>query len=170
MISRHSVEFAKEWFNGKSIIAVEIGVYKGKNALSILQNLNVEKLYLIDPFAVYDDTTSQMGKDAEFPNVELEARELLKDYEDKIVWIKKYSDDAVNDIPEADFIYIDGNHEYEFVKRDMKNYYHKVKKDGILAGHDIRSKVGVKKAFEEFIKTYGHLDSHTSKSDWWVLR
>jgi hypothetical protein len=163
---RNSIKIAKEHFK-KDIVAVEIGVYKGENALNILKNLKVEKLYLIDPFELYDDPTSKMGKDTEFLKVESIAKETLKDYEDKIVWIKKKSKEAIEDIPLADFIYIDGNHEYNYIKEDMALYWNKIKDKGILAGHDITSKEGVKKAFKEFSL---NKTCKTFKDDWVVYK
>ena len=41
-------------------------------------------------------------------------------------------------VPKADSIYIDGNHEYDFVKKDLENYYPKLKDGGILAGDDFQ--------------------------------
>jgi len=35
-----------------------------------------------------------------------------------------------------DFIFIDGNHTYDYVKSDINNWYPKVKPGGILMGHD----------------------------------
>jgi hypothetical protein len=35
-----------------------------------------------------------------------------------------------------DIIYIDGDHSYEGVLRDLKLSYNKVKKNGIICGHD----------------------------------
>jgi predicted O-methyltransferase YrrM len=49
-----------------------------------------------------------------------------------------------------DFIFIDAEHLYDFVKQDLKNWYPKLKKGGIFAGHDYRE--GVKKAVDEFFK------------------
>ena len=48
------------------------------------------------------------------------------------------SEDAVDDIPEKlDFVYIDGNHAYEYVKKDIGLYYPKLKKGGVIGGHDV---------------------------------
>jgi hypothetical protein len=33
-----------------------------------------------------------------------------------------------------DWIYIDGNHLYEFVKQDLESYFPKIKSGGIVAG------------------------------------
>lgn len=37
---------------------------------------------------------------------------------------------------EYDAVFIDGNHSYEYVKKDLENYYPKVKTGGIVALHD----------------------------------
>lgn len=44
--------------------------------------------------------------------------------------VSAFKDDSV------DFIYIDGDHSYSQVKRDLRDYFPKIKKGGIIAGHD----------------------------------
>ena len=54
-----------------------------------------------------------------------------------------------------DFVYIDANHSYEFVKEDLRVWLPKVKDKGIIAGHDYNpvSWPGVIKAVNEtFVK------------------
>lgn len=42
-----------------------------------------------------------------------------------------------NDIDETyDAVFIDGNHSYEYVKKDLENYWSKIKDGGIIALHD----------------------------------
>ena len=36
-----------------------------------------------------------------------------------------------------DAVFIDGNHSYEYVKKDLENYWHKVRVGGIIAMHDV---------------------------------
>jgi hypothetical protein len=53
-----------------------------------------------------------------------------------------------------DFVFIDASHEYEDVKKDIQTWLPKVKKNGILAGHDYYVGEcdyfpGVKKAVDE---------------------
>lgn len=50
-----------------------------------------------------------------------------------------------------DFVFIDANHEYEEVKKDIIAWYPKVKKGGIFAGHDYSDTwQGVVKAVNEW--------------------
>ena len=39
----------------KDLIGVEIGVFEADHALSLLENLDIKKLYLVDPYEMYDD-------------------------------------------------------------------------------------------------------------------
>lgn len=123
----------------KDLIGAEIGTDKGVNAKNILENLSIQKLYLIDP---YEDTLSKKS--------EKSAKKMLRKWKNKIIFIKKRSSDAVKDIPDnLDFVYVDGDHSYEVVNEDIKDYYKKIKKGGILSGHDIDQK-GVYRAVSEF--------------------
>lgn len=71
-----------------------------------------------------------------------------------------------------DFIYIDGDHSYSQAKKDMKNYFLKVKKGGLLAGHDITGKKdnwGVARAFLEFCSEKG-LKPRITRTDWYIIK
>jgi hypothetical protein len=50
-------------------------------------------------------------------------------------------------------VFIDGSHEYEDVKRDIMAWKTRMKKTGLLCGHDI-SYPGVKKAVDELLTGY----------------
>lgn len=63
---------------------------------------------------------------------------------DSKVLFNKFKDDFF------DFIFIDGNHEYEYVKSDLSNFYPKLKSGGIFAGHDYTEDCGVPIAVNEF--------------------
>ena len=55
-----------------------------------------------------------------------------------------------------DWIYVDGDHRYEFVKKDLDLCYSKIKKNGFITGDDYNHQWGLKKrqvakAVDEFI-------------------
>ena len=47
------------------------------------------------------------------------------------------------------FMFLDGGHGYEQVKKDLKNYIHKLSKDAIICGHDYESETYDERYIEE---------------------
>lgn len=45
--------------NKQNIIAAEVGVWKGEHAEILLNQLDIDTLYLIDPYEFYDDYFTQ---------------------------------------------------------------------------------------------------------------
>jgi len=135
---------------------IEIGTYKGHNAKQICEALNIKTLYCIDPWDRYEGY-KQMVHCNDLSIAEKEARQRLKGC--PVKFIKKKSEDAVDNVPFVDFVYIDGNHEYEFVKRDIELYKDKCK---IIGGHDI-DRAGVKQAVDESFDKYNRI-----RCDWWI--
>jgi hypothetical protein len=69
-----------------------------------------------------------------------------------------YSTDILNEFPDKyfDWIYIDGNHLYEFVKQDLALSFKKTRPSGYITGDDYTSggwwQGGVKRAVDEFVR------------------
>lgn len=64
---------------------------------------------------------------------------------DSISASKKYEDNSI------DFIFIDANHYYHDVKKDIEAWFPKVKIGGVIAGHDYKNGwTDVDKAVDEF--------------------
>ena len=169
---RSAIEFIKENSFGKSLIGAEIGVFEGDNAYSIMKTLPMTHLFLIDPYKSYEGyEPAKLHGNKE----ELKARKKLSKFSEKITFIKEMSSEALEYVPgELDFVYIDGNHEYTYVLDDMRNYYGKLKKGGILAGHDIQNGFiknhdGVASAFVDFVKEK-NLKPYIWAPDWWVIK
>jgi len=158
-ITRPMTAFIKENVEKSDLIGVEIGTCRGINAKNILTNLPIKHLYLIDSYkemwSKYED----------------EAKKRLSGYNGMITVIKKISMDAVTDIPcDVDFVYIDGNHDYEFVKQDIECYYPKVRTGGIIGGHDFTIRYhGVARAVIEFAVKYKK-ELHGIGQDWWIIK
>lgn len=117
-------------------VGCEIGLAEGFTTEFFLNINSTLTLYAIDPFANYIDWNGYNLNERERVGEEFLRR--TQKFGDRLKFIRKYSDDAVSDIPDnsLDFIFIDGLHTYEQVSKDMMNYYPKVKKGGIFAGHD----------------------------------
>lgn len=164
---RPSTTFAKLYFGDRSLTVVEIGTQRGSNARSICNNLNVKKIYCVDPYAKYSEF--RQGKEYTFdfrPMLKI-ARSRLKKY--PVEFIIKESSKAVKDIPDnIDFIYIDGNHDYSYCLNDIDMYYEKLRPGGVLAGHDFCGNFReVIEAVFDFIQLHPYLKLYTKASDWW---
>ena len=59
---------------------------------------------------------------------------------------KHYEDESL------DFIFIDAAHDYESVKKDIAAWFPKIKKGGIISGHDYSWCEGVREAVNEFFQ------------------
>lgn len=152
------------------LIGVEIGVRSGENARNIIMNLPIKKLYLVDPYLPYHDNNT--FRDKKFQEAVYEkAKQNLSPYTDKVFFIKKSSEAALCDIPDnLDFVYVDGNHDYEYVKRDIESYFSKIKNKGLIGGHDFTVHfIGVIRAVSEFANK-NKLRLYLEPPDWWIVK
>ena len=117
---------------------VEIGVLKGEYTQILCQTIPGLKLYGVDPWIVYPDYYDVSGGQPYFDTIYEEAKQRTKDYDCTL--IKKFSMDAVKDFEDEslDFVFIDGNHEFVHVAEDIHYWGKKIKKGGIISGHDYR--------------------------------
>ena len=164
------VGFCKKHFKDKYIVGAEIGVYKGAHAVGLIKELNFKKLFLVDAYLPYHEYPK--ASVADFANVYEIAKRRVSKYKDQIEFIIEKSLD-VSSIPDStlDFVYIDADHRYEEVIKDLVFWVKKVKPNGILCGHDYGSKLylGVTKAVDEFAEVTNHLLKNAG-GEWWIVR
>jgi hypothetical protein len=162
--TRPFTRFVLERYGKNELIGVEIGVDYGLNAKTMLTFLPIKKLYLIDP---YSEEVDGISGDKRF----VKAQQFLAKFDKKIEFIRKTSEGAITHILDnLDFVYIDGAHDYEHVKKDIELYYPKVETGGIIGGHDFwASKIDVCKAVLEFAAT-NNIQIHGELTDWWVVK
>lgn len=69
-----------------------------------------------------------------------------------------FSIEAVNKFEDGslDFVYIDANHQFDFIMRDIIEWSKKVKIGGIVSGHDYQSKsnIGVNRAVNAYLEAH----------------
>jgi hypothetical protein len=109
----------------------EIGVRRGGYSMLLCQKNPSLELACIDPWAPYGGWT----KERQDKIYRYAVRRLSK-YNTKI--IKKMSMDALSDFENKtlDFVYIDGNHGFNYCCPDIIFWAQKVKEGGIIACHD----------------------------------
>lgn len=151
---------------GNDLVVAEIGVAFGLNMINTIDKCSVKKYIAIDPFDAYQDWADDaaygnMPRDL-MVNVGNKFRENLSQYEKKniVEFINKKSDDAKDLIEDnsLDYIFIDGNHARKFVRNDCINYWSKVKKNGIMSGHDWDGET-VRQGVKDFMEYYNIPDN-----------
>jgi hypothetical protein len=127
-------------YNTRPINYLEIGAFYGANLLSVAKTYGVHsdcKLHCIDPWVDYD----------EYPEYKNEQSSIYEAFmmnlqssgiKDKITVHRGYSNTEINKLEDDffDIIYIDGNHEPEYVLEDAVLSFRKLKKDGIMIFDD----------------------------------
>ncbi len=151
-------------------IGVEVGVAFAGHAYAILTNTNLSKLYGVDPFVHIDGYPMDFSQE-EYDEMYNIVKKRMDPYGDRYVHIRKWSTEAVNDIPgEIDFVYIDANHSYEKVWEDLVNWFPKIRIGGIIGGHDYNHPnfPGVKQAVYEFFRRFNWQIHEEGLYVWWV--
>jgi hypothetical protein len=79
----------------------------------------------------------QNNEGLQIQTLEERFRENTKDYVDKLCVYVDYSQTRLRQMTdELDFVYIDGNHCFDFVMQDLIEWNKKVRKGGVISGHD----------------------------------
>jgi predicted O-methyltransferase YrrM len=151
---------------------VELGCYKGKSTSFIGVEIHKRKkdinFFAIDSFQGATNST-----DAN----EIKAYEGISEIKEsytynvapignKIKTIVSLTDEAAQYFEDGsvDVVFVDGGHSYEVVKADILAWLPKVKKGGIISGHDFNAWQGVNKAVTEIFGT-----PHKVENDCWFI-
>lgn len=127
-------------FNNKPINYLEIGAFYGANIISVAKSYCIHqdsKLYCIDSWIDYDD----------YPEYKNEQDNIYNTFtyninnsglKDKFIINRGFSNQKILEYDDEffDIIYIDGNHEPEYVLEDAVLAFRKLKKNGILIFDD----------------------------------
>jgi hypothetical protein len=153
-------------------VFVELGCYKGKSTSFIGVEIHKRKrdinFFAIDSFQGATNSTDVN---------EIKAYEGISEIEEsytynvslignKIKTIVSLTDEAAQYFEDGsvDVIFVDGGHSYEVVKADILAWLPKMKKGGIMAGHDFNAWEGVNKAVTEIFGT-----PHKVENDCWFI-
>jgi hypothetical protein len=125
-------------------IGVEIGTHKGIFARQIAERWN-GTLHCIDPWNIPPGYESQ-AEMLEGSGNTIEQRQFdhsdciynLDEFRDRVHLHRYSSQEAVDRFKdnELDFIYIDGDHRPEMVHADLLGWFPKIRKGGMISGHD----------------------------------
>lgn len=159
--------------NNVKLIGAEIGVLNGNTSFRILGARKLLTLYMIDPWVAPKPGSSyfKSGDDNALKPAKAHEAAYKKTVErvifagNRAIIMRMFSKEAAREIKDSslDFVFIDGNHSYDGVSKDIKLWLPKIKKGGFIAFHDYNHPrlPGVKKAIDEiFNKNKLELDDN----------
>lgn len=137
----------------------EIGVWKGDFTQLIYDIVQPTELHLVDPWEFQPDFAHCMygGKVAKSQaDMNMIHAHVMTRFEEHKPHVHRcYSSLALDEIEDEslDWVYIDGNHAYEYVRDDLNGYIRKLVPGGLLTGDDYlwapKRKFPVKRAVNE---------------------
>lgn len=153
-------------------VGAEIGVAFGGHSESILKVPTVVRLYGVDPYQHNPDYIDAMNiSQEEFDELYKFTTARLSQFGGRYQHVRKSSQQAVDDIlEELDFVYIDADHSYRGVRKDLCTWFGKVRDGGIIGGHDYDHPnfPGVKKAIDEFFRRFDWKINEEGEGVWWI--
>lgn len=156
---------------GHFLEGAEVGVCRGENLTFWMENCpNIKHVFAVDPWVEYSEQTQEQCD-------EFYQRTItnLKPYLEcgRVSIMRDYSVNASYHIQDLslDFVYIDGDHSFEAVFADLNAWFSKVKRGGLISGHDY-GYTAVNSALEKFrdrliIQTPIHVVDHNS---WYFVK
>jgi hypothetical protein len=170
----------------KRSVGVEIGVWAGDLSAAILRAVRPTRLHLLDPWAFAPDERyeqawyggARAGSQAEMDEVyERVLQRFETEIADGAVAIhRSTSAEAAAEFEDAslDWVYVDGNHLYEYVQMDLALFAPKVRPGGLLAGDDYGAAGwwddGVRRAVDRFLVTQAGAYEPVFLRDQFLLR
>jgi FkbM family methyltransferase len=166
---------------------VEIGVLRGDYSKIILERWHKGELFLIDTWRHIGHYIDMNGRDDQYHyDCLIETCKNIKPWENRAHIIRMDSVKSADMFPDEyfDFIYIDADHSYEGVTKDIVAWWPKIKKGGLFCGDDYipddgdiwltgqgdpiyAGKFGVRKAVNEFVKDKNLVLYETTEEPYW---
>jgi hypothetical protein len=145
----------------KHEVGCEVGVHTGDTTITLLEKLPDIRIYhAVDPwesYETYDGSKYRKPGNKKFKTWSSALEYFIKrtkKYKKKIRVHRMTSVEAVKsfDDESLDWVFIDANHEYPYIKENLELWAPKVKVGGFVSGHDYGNKWnGIKKAVDEFV-------------------
>ena len=147
-------------YASKPINYLEIGTFYGANAIYFSKTYGIHpdsKIYCIDPWIDYDDYGEYKGNIDKIYNVFLDNVK-KNQLENKFQIYRNFSHIILPQLTDNffDIIYIDGNHEPEYVLEDAVLAFRKLKNGGYMIFDDYThgGDMGTKKGIDAFLNSY----------------
>jgi len=142
----------------KESVIVEIGCWRGKSSHAIASAIKDSKInhkfYCVDTFKGTSTSESQYDQAKTEDILEIFKKNMIQ-YNVNIIVGDSAKSAEKFEVSSIDFLFLDANHDYDFVYNDVISWFSKVKTGGIICGHDYRDGYkGVKKCVDELFCNY----------------
>ncbi len=120
--------------NKNYTIGAELGVRRGELSSSLVSNNPELKMFCVDLWDHHESFNELNPHESNFKSY----LDNISGLEDRITTLKKLTTEACDDIENdsLDFIFLDATHTYNALKLDILSWLPKVKKGGLISGHD----------------------------------
>lgn len=136
-------------------VCAEVGVAEGLFSADILR-WPAGKLFMVDNWAIIPTQTGDGASPKEWHDKNYQdAMNRVEPFKERVEVLRGISWDMAAKVQDEslDLVYLDAGHSYDCVKRDLEAWFPKLKKGGVMAGHDyLNTAYGVKQAVLEFCK------------------
>eukprot|EP00927_Polykrikos_kofoidii_P066214 TRINITY_DN61853_c0_g1_i1.p1 TRINITY_DN61853_c0_g1~~TRINITY_DN61853_c0_g1_i1.p1 ORF type:complete len:522 (-),score=65.78 TRINITY_DN61853_c0_g1_i1:75-1469(-) len=158
------------------LLGAEIGVFQAETSTWLLQRFPDLCLLLVDPYHLH--TGENDRDDLQFIKMPSKIFDIAalstQPYRARATHVLQESHEAAKWIAadSLDFVFIDGDHRYDGVMRDIKAWWPTLRPgSGVLAGHDFAPATfpGVVAAVTEFVSRTG-VQLFISPEVWWIVR
>ena len=157
--------------------AAEVGVWKGEFSAILLDHFPNLHLLMVDCYKRYekDSEDFRMKKKGQqdFYDAMMTAVDFTSPHADRRIVMVGDSLEVCQEIKPAslDFVFIDADHCYTSCSADIKAWYPKVRKGGVVSGHDYsRLHPGVRRAVDEFCGDHKYRLRRLTQCIWWVKK
>jgi len=138
-------------------VGVEVGCAGGKTTGIVLKRCSSLKLFVVDIWAPVPDEVGggTQYKEWDYNKIKRIFNKNTRLFKDRLTILQGVSWDMADKVKDnsLDFVFIDADHEYESVKKDILAWTPKLKEGGMLSGHDTHFD-GVYEAINELIPTW----------------
>ena len=127
--------FNKFFLINNKIDVLEIGSYEGRSSSFLLKTLEKMHLTCVDTFEPFHELQEKNNK--KFKKVYENFQKNIINFSSRVNVVKNTSDYFFeSNKKKFDLIYVDGSHEFEYVKRDANNAFKVLNKNGIIIFDD----------------------------------
>jgi len=165
------------WLSERGIngSGAEIGCAWGGFSIQVLATwISGEKYYMVDTWKKLPSNEYLENQDSCDYDNWFSSCCKIADLDKRVTMIRMRSLEAAGNFNDEslDWAYIDSAHDFKNVSQDLNAWYPKVKRGGLLGGHDFMTKssghIEVDKAVEEFCYTRNLTFTVTPCTSWWL--